>query len=53
MKHEDRPLFGRQAAEPAVELVPVADAEQLVGCSRTVSCLGIHRSGTRQAGMGR
>src|SRR4051794_4997829 len=36
MEHEDRPLVGRQAAEPAVELVPVADGKQVVACGRTV-----------------
>ena len=36
MEHEDRPLFGRKAAEPAVELVPVADGEHVVACGRSV-----------------
>ena len=36
MEHEDRPLFGRQPAEPTFELVPVGDGEQVVGCGRSV-----------------
>ena len=36
MEHEDRPLIGRQPAEPAFELVPVGDGEQVVGCRRSV-----------------
>ncbi len=36
VQDEDRPLFGRQPAEPAVKLVPVGDGEQIVGCGRSV-----------------
>ena len=36
MEHEDRPLVGRQPAEPAFEQVPVGDGEQLVGRRRSV-----------------
>ena len=36
MEHEDRPLFGRQPAEPAFEQVPVGNGEQVVGGRRSV-----------------
>ena len=36
VEHEDRTLFGRQAAKPAFELVPVGDAQDVVRCSRTI-----------------
>ena len=36
MEHEDRPLFGRQPAEPAFEQVTVGDGEQIVGSGRSV-----------------
>ena len=36
VEHEDRPLFGRQPAEPAFEQVPVGDGEQVIGGRRSV-----------------
>jgi hypothetical protein len=36
VEHEDRPLFGRQPAEPAFEQVPVCDGEQVVGSGWSV-----------------
>ena len=36
MEHEDRPLVGRQPAEPTFEQVPVGDGEQFVGCGRSI-----------------
>ena len=36
MEHEDRPLVGRQPAEPAFEQVPIGDREQLIGSGRSV-----------------
>ena len=36
MEHEDRPLVGRQPAEPAFEQVPVGHAEELVRRRRSV-----------------
>ena len=36
MEHEDRPLIGRESAEPAFEQVPVGDREELVGRGRSV-----------------
>lgn len=36
MEDEDRPLFRRQPPEPAFELVPVGEREQLIGRRRTV-----------------
>ena len=36
VQDEDRPLFGRQSAEPAVELVPVGYGEQVIGCGRSI-----------------
>ena len=36
VQYEDRPLFGRQPAEPAVKLVPVGDGEQVIGRGRSV-----------------
>ena len=36
MQHEDRPLIGRQPTEPAFELVPIGEGEQVVGGGRSV-----------------
>ena len=36
VEHEDRPLFGRQPAEPAFQQVPVGHGEQLIGSGRSV-----------------
>jgi len=36
MEHEQRPLFGRQPPEPAFELVPVGEGEQVIGRGRSV-----------------
>ena len=36
VQDEDRPLFGREPAEPTFEQVPVGDREQLVGSGRSV-----------------
>ena len=36
MQYEDRPLIGRQPAEPAFELVPIGEGEQVVGRGRPV-----------------
>ena len=36
MQDEDRPLVGRQPTEPALELIPIGDREQVIGCGRSV-----------------
>ena len=36
MQDEDRPLFGRQPAEPTFEQVPVGDGDQVIGRGRSV-----------------
>jgi uncharacterized membrane protein len=36
VEDEDRPLVGRQPAEPTFELVPIGDGKQIVGCGRSV-----------------
>jgi hypothetical protein len=36
VEHEDRPLFGRQPAEPTFQQVTVGDGDQIVGSGRSV-----------------
>ena len=36
VQHEDRPLFGRQPAEPTLEQVPIGHREELIGSGRSV-----------------